>query len=214
MSLPQIIDPASPAGSDPVSQGDDQFRALKQLLVDVLGLPITPNQVTVAMFTVTANGVKGWEVLGSFVPGVGVSSFGAHLAPTINKAGSGTHALFSTLLLDALVIGAAAATVTEATTLYISGAPSGATNLYAFHVAAGNIRIDGIILINTAVTTSASPGDLVIPNNARLRAVNAAGTDTVPIIGLDVNNNVIINLGVLTLGLYNALVTLNGPPVR
>lgn len=214
MALPATIDPAAPAGTDPAAQGDDQIRALKQALIDILGLPSSPSQVTVALMTVTTGGIKGWEVLSTFSPASNTDSFGARIAPTINKAGSGTHALFSALRLDPPTIGAAGSTLTEASTLYIGNAPSVGTNLYAFHIAAGNARIDGILLINTGVTTSATPGDIVIPNNKRLRAVNAAGTDTIPLLGVDANNNVVLNLGVLTFGTYTAIESSGGVSMR
>ena len=39
MALPQTLNPSAPAGSAARSLGDDQIRALKQFLIDVLGLP-------------------------------------------------------------------------------------------------------------------------------------------------------------------------------
>lgn len=56
MALPASIDPATPAGGDSPSQGDDQFRALKQYLIDVLGFPNATN-VTAGAFTMTTGGV-------------------------------------------------------------------------------------------------------------------------------------------------------------
>jgi len=56
MALPASIDPSTPAGADSPSQGDDQFRALKQYLVDVLGFPSAVN-VTAGAFTMTTGGV-------------------------------------------------------------------------------------------------------------------------------------------------------------
>lgn len=43
MSLPVNIDPSTPAGSDSPALGDDQIRALKTDLLDLLGVPSTTN---------------------------------------------------------------------------------------------------------------------------------------------------------------------------
>jgi len=56
MPFPTTLNPASPAGTDSPGQGDDQIRALKQLLVDLFGLPIDPTQLTAAPFAIAANG--------------------------------------------------------------------------------------------------------------------------------------------------------------
>lgn len=79
------------------------------------------------------------------------------IAPTINKAGSGTHADFASVLLPAPTIGAGAATLTNASTLKISGAPSVGTNKRALWVAAGDTVISGKLVneidgINTVVS--------------------------------------------------------------
>src|SRR2546422_6167554 len=65
---------------------------------------------------------------------------------TLNKAGSGTHADFTTMQLDAPTIGAGAAALTNATTLKITGAPTVGTNKYDLWCAsttAGAHRFDG-----------------------------------------------------------------------
>lgn len=77
-------------------------------------------------------------------PPASASSAGMWASPIINKAGSGVHADFASLMLDAPTIGAGAATLTNASTLKISGAPSVGTNQYALWIAAGGTRIQGL----------------------------------------------------------------------
>lgn len=56
MALPQTVNPSAPAGSDSPAQGDDEFRALKQYLVDVYGAP-NNSAVTAAALAVSTGGV-------------------------------------------------------------------------------------------------------------------------------------------------------------
>ncbi len=70
MAFPQVVDPASPAGSDSPALGDDQIRAVKQLIVDLFGLPTTPTNITAAIMDVAADGtivVPGLVRLGTIV---------------------------------------------------------------------------------------------------------------------------------------------------
>ncbi len=104
-------------------------------------------------------------------PGVGGDGLGLYLNPTINEAGSGTHGLFATLYATAPVIGAGAADLTNAATIYINAAPTGATNNYALWVDAGSVRIDGTDGAGAAAGTlltapSAGDPDKWIPINS------------------------------------------------
>lgn len=56
MSFPVTIDPTSPAGSDSPAQGDDQFRALKQGILDLFGLPASPSSISAALMSVDTTG--------------------------------------------------------------------------------------------------------------------------------------------------------------
>lgn len=49
MALPNQINPALPAASDPISEGDDQIRALKQALIDIFGIPNAVSITTALM---------------------------------------------------------------------------------------------------------------------------------------------------------------------
>lgn len=56
MAFPQTINPASPLGSDSPAQGDDEFRALKSFVAEVLGLPVSPASVAAALGKVDVTG--------------------------------------------------------------------------------------------------------------------------------------------------------------
>ena len=77
---------------------------------------------------------------GQLSPSAGVVAAILQTGGTINKAGSGTHPDFAGLYLDPPTIGAGAATLTNASTIKINGAPSGATNNYALWIAGGDVR--------------------------------------------------------------------------
>lgn len=51
------LDPSSPTNLDSPGQGDDEFRALKQWLVDVLGAPTAPTSITAAGLLFSAAGL-------------------------------------------------------------------------------------------------------------------------------------------------------------
>ncbi len=101
--------------------------------------------------------VQGQAILS---PAINANGYTNRFSTTINKAGSGTHALFAGTRFDTPTIGAGASTLTEAATVYIEGAPASGTNKYALHVASGAVRIDG--------TLSSSGGAFVGPSQFRL----------------------------------------------
>lgn len=74
-------------------------------------------------------------------PIANADGIGHSLSATLNKASSGTHALFALLQLLAPTIGAGSATLTEAATLYIAGPPLGGTTRYSVHVAQGDLLL-------------------------------------------------------------------------
>ena len=87
MSLPSTIDPSQPTNSGSPALGDDAFRALKQLIVDLFGFPTDPTSLTAAPFAISAAGVI--TVSQGFVAGT-VS------APSIfGSANTGTGIYFS-----------------------------------------------------------------------------------------------------------------------
>lgn len=89
-----------------------------------------------------ASSAVGVQYDGTLTPAAGNVAYGEYVAPTLQKAGSGTHSDFASLVVVAPSIGAGAATLTNSTSLKITGAPSVGTNKYSFWVAAGDIRLD------------------------------------------------------------------------
>lgn len=81
-----------------------------------------------------------------------------YISPTLNEAGSGTHADFASVYLDAPTIGAGAAALTNASTLKITGAPTGGTNNYALFIDAGAVRIDDAAANGSVATAMSSVG--------------------------------------------------------
>src|SRR5688572_25345631 len=67
-----LIDPAAPAAGDAVGDGDDQIRALKQALIDILGLP-SATTIGAALFAATAAGLTKvkLQTLGADVSALG-----------------------------------------------------------------------------------------------------------------------------------------------
>lgn len=91
-----------------------------------------------------------FKVQRDFTMGVGSDAYSVFFSGgTLTKAGSGTHGTVATLGISPITLGAAAATVTNAATVYISNAPSGATNNMALWVGAGATRIDGQLILRS-----------------------------------------------------------------
>lgn len=95
---------------------------------------------------------------------------------TINKAGSGTHADFTGIFLEPFTIGAGAATLTNASTLKISAAPTGAINNYALWVAGGDTLLAGNLTVSggTITESAAVVGGYVSANVINTDNTNAA----------------------------------------
>src|SRR5205823_895894 len=70
----------------------------------------------------------------------------------------------------------------------------GAGNGFAFYSEAGQrmILVGGVLLLGTTVATNAPAGDIVTLNTGSFSAVNAAGNNTVGMIGLNSSNDVIL----------------------
>lgn len=100
--------------------------------------------------TGTVGKTQGLRITTRLQPGVGLNAFTAQLSGTIDIAASGTHPEFSGLHLDAPIITSGAGTVTNATTLKISAAPTGAVNNRAFWVAAGKSLFNGDVLVTNS----------------------------------------------------------------
>lgn len=88
---------------------------------------------------------QAFRITSRLQPGVGLNAFTAQLAGTLDIAASGVHPDFAGLLLDAPIITAEAGSVTNATTLKINAAPTGASNNRALWVVAGESLFAGPI---------------------------------------------------------------------
>lgn len=70
-----------------------------------------------------------------------------------------------------------------------------------------NVRLGdngaSVVLVATSVSTGASQGDVVLANTKAVRAVNAAGTNTLPLVTLDAGN--LVQLGSESAGAFPAV---------
>ena len=115
--------------------------------------------------------VIGLRIQDTLVPPVGGFGYGTYLSPTINKAGSGTHPDFATLIVDSPIITAGAATLTNASTVKITGAPTDGVNNYAVWSVSGSNRFGGEIRAEAAIRSHTQINnllDLVTSGNVRL----------------------------------------------
>jgi hypothetical protein len=85
----------------------------------------------------------GIDLNSTLSPAPGGAAYGVSLAPIMKKAGSGTHGDFASFNVVPPTIGSGAATLTNASTIKVNGAPSGAVNNYALWVSGGNTQLDG-----------------------------------------------------------------------
>lgn len=77
----------------------------------------------------------------------------------ITKGSSGTHAWFNNVTINGFTINTGSATVTNAASLYIDGAPTGATNNYSFYVNAGNVSLPSTTSIGDVSSTELGYAD-------------------------------------------------------
>lgn len=88
--------------------------------------------------------------------GAGLSVYTARITPTaLRTAATGTHALFTNLYVQGPIVTANGATVTDASTVYIAGPPTGITPTnpaLSFWVDAGAARFDGAVAYGSQQT--------------------------------------------------------------
>lgn len=97
--------------------------------------------------------VHGFRVIPTLTPGDNISAYIQSLGGTINESGAGTHVDFAGLLIDPPTIGAGVAALTNASTLKITAAPTGATNNYSLWIDAGAPRLDEPVSAGAGVGT-------------------------------------------------------------
>jgi hypothetical protein len=104
-------------------------------------------------------------------PLAGQNGYTNRVTTTLNKAASGTHALFTGTRFDRTQIGANPSTLTEADTVYIEGPPTAGSTVYALNVASGNVHIGGTLTADGGVSGTSAVLDhkttpTVISNSA------------------------------------------------
>lgn len=96
----------------------------------------------------------------------GNTAYGAAIGPTINKPSSGTATEYASMVVYPPTVGAGAGSVTSATTLNISGAPTGAvTNNRALWISGSSAlsQVEGTLQVDTALS---------LPSTADITAVD------------------------------------------
>lgn len=130
--------------------------------------------------TSTAGGLAEFEglvrIASTFTAVAGASATLIDCTGTLTEAVSGNHARLSLVEFAVLAVTAGAATVTDATTVYIAGAPAAVVTgkNRALWVVAGESEFGGVVTLNAAAVLAGSPGSA----GAALRYVSGAGTTT------------------------------------
>jgi hypothetical protein len=145
-------------------------------------------------FTGSTN-TRGLSVGSTLTGTPGNDITGLIVGPTLVEAASGVHSLLAAVAISGFTITNGAATATDAAGLYmdtfaapagttnastikIEGAPTGASNNYALWVKAGEARIGGVLNITSGGSTTISTG----VGSVRMSTVNAAtNTAWIPI---------------------------------
>ncbi len=99
--------------------------------------------------------------LGSALVGTaGANMFGIQVVPSLTTAGSGTHTLIAGIRIQPPTVTSGGATVTNTAALYIDSAFSATVSgaNYAVWVAAGTVRLDGLLDIHSGGSTTISTG--------------------------------------------------------
>lgn len=131
-------------------------------------------------------------------------------ANAITTAASGTHAIVANLAVVAPVITIGTAGITNAASLYVQAAPTGATNNYALMIGAGNVFFGGKLTTYNSITT-AGYGIPAIYGSGRQTAQTAADASvaTYTVGASDgsfwVSGNV--NVTAFAVGTFNEIVT-------
>lgn len=129
---------------------DDQGKCIMWMLPTTYRVTVTDaNDVVQENYPI--DGVPGsiWPgAIGAQVtttPAANANSLAHQYTATMNKASTGTHALFAANFFAIPTIVAGGATLTEATTVYIAGPPSAGSSVYALHVATGISKFSGAV---------------------------------------------------------------------
>jgi hypothetical protein len=91
-----------------------------------------------------ATWVSALAVRPSITAVAGQDMYGLIVLGDVTKAGSGTHATFATAEFEPMTVSGSGATITNFSTLHVTGAPTGGTNNYSVFVENGLTRLAGL----------------------------------------------------------------------
>lgn len=145
-SLPATIVTTSVQPTSAVLAGSSSTTNTSASSAQILGSTNTQYQLSTGGITVTPT--ADYSMVGTLLR-----------QSTITEASSGTHILIANLGVKAPIINNGSGSTTNASTVYIEGAPTGTatpTNVYALWVDDGVVRIDGTIELGAASDTTLS----------------------------------------------------------
>ena len=178
MALPATIQPTSPANTDAPSGAAAQIRGVKQILADLLGLPVYPTQITVAPFSITSGGIVTFVVGGTTFTAMIIAE-GTITAntPMIDLSSTWNNAAVSFSAIKQNITD----TASLATSLHMDLQLAGTSKL--------KIRKDGSLQPRVL-------GNLTSGSTAILTAGAAAGTGpTISIVGKDLAGEIVVTTG-------------------
>lgn len=143
-------------------------------------LGTTPNadyQVNIGgAFTGVTNAFALRVVCSLSASSINSAQYGLVVSASFGKAASGTHSLFAVARFATTGLGGGAAAVTEAATIYVDGAPTGAAANYAIHVVGGAVLFGGTLAVTGAVTGGTYNGQTISAAAAFTGSVTVATT--------------------------------------
>jgi hypothetical protein len=171
------------------------------------GLTVTTGGITVSAGTTS---VQALTVSGLLKIGAPTNIGGASIAIANNKPFHVNNASGSTVFpsnyIDATDVWIGAQIVTgkswrllnsSGTAIFIFNDDQSFSTQYGLAISGtgdftgvGGLSMSGILLMNTAVVTSATAGEIVLANAKKLRSANAAGSGTFALIGMNSSNQV------------------------
>jgi len=123
----------------------------------------------------TGGSLEGMRIAPTVSPSTNGSAYGLRVVPQLVESSTGTAAKFVGLYVDAPGITTGAATLTEAASVYINGAPTAGTANYSLHVNSGNILLGGAVTASAGMTMT---GDLYVDGFIRSTQYKAFYIDT------------------------------------
>ena len=117
----------------------------------------------------------GIQMAHTVTPASNGNAYGIFMSPTLTESSTGTSALFAGLYVNAPTITTGAATLTEASTVYINGAPTLGSSNYALHIVSGQSLFGGAVTASAGMNMT---GDLYVDGFIRSTQYKAFYIDT------------------------------------